>query len=158
MLPIALDGCMLFHRAFPVTFDAERHSMTIAMMITVIAINSLLVAFSVISVWGTYQTTADIVVVKAVCATEPVRDLSAFSHPGTTAARNELVTYLQHVMRDEWPSMQQYVYPDVNTEAAFDIMSATANHITLCDDRECVLLVEMPTYVDEIVKHREKRL
>ena len=58
---VALGGYALFRRAFPVTLDAEQRNMTIAMMTAVTTINSLLVAFSAISVWGAYQAAADIV-------------------------------------------------------------------------------------------------
>ena len=155
---VALGGYALFRRAFPVTLDAEQRNMTIAMMTAVTTINSLLVAFSAISVWGAYQAAADIVAAEAACATELARDLSAFSHPSATNARSELIAYLQHVVRDEWPSMQQQSRPDADTEAAFNSMFATANRITPRDDRERVLLIEVLARVNEMVKYREKRL
>ena len=157
-LVASLSGYALFRRYFPVTLDAEQRSMTIAMMAAVTTINSLLVAFSAISVWGAYQAAADIVAAEAACATELAHDLSAFSHPSAAAARRELVTYLEHVVHDEWPSMQQKAEPDARTEAAFDRMFATANRITPGDDRERVLLIEVLARVNEMVKYREKRL
>lgn len=157
-LTVALTGYALFRRCFPITLNAEQRSMTIAMMTAVTTINSLLVAFSAISVWGAYQAAADIVAAEAACATELAHDLSAFSHPSAAAARRELVTYLEHVVHDEWPSMQQEARSDARTEASFDRMFATANRITPSDDRERVLLIEVLGRVNEMVKYREKRL
>ena len=157
-LAVALSGYALFRRCFPVTPDAEQRSMTVAMMTAVTTINSLLVAFSAISVWGAYQAAADIVAAEAACATELAHDLSAFSHPSAAVARRELVTYLEYVAHDEWPSMQQQARPDARTEIAFDRMFATANRITPSDDRERVLLIEVLGRVNEMVKYREKRL
>ncbi|CAJ0821631.1 DUF4239 domain-containing protein [Ralstonia flaminis] len=157
-LAIALGGYVLFRRLCPVMLDAEQRGMTIAMMTAVTTINSLLVAFSAISVWGAYQAAADIVAAEAACATELAHDLSAFSHPSAAAARRELVTYLEHVVHDEWPSMQQQARADVRTEAAFNRMFATTNRITPSDDRERVLLTEVLARANEMVKYREKRL
>lgn len=157
-LAVALCGYALFRRCLPITLDAEQRSMTLAMMAAVTTINSLLVAFSAISVWGTYQAAGDIVAAEAACATELAHDLSTFAHPNAAAARQELMTYLGHVVHDEWPSMQQQAHPDARTEAAFDRMFATTNRITPSDDRERVLLSEVLARANEMVKYREKRL
>ncbi|MEW6318773.1 MAG: DUF4239 domain-containing protein, partial [Pseudomonadota bacterium] len=101
---------------------------------------------------------ADSVAAEAACATELARDLSAFSHPSAAAARRELIMYLDRVVHDEWPSMQQQARPDAGTEVAFNSMFATANRITPRDDRERVLLIEVLARVNEMVKYREKRL
>jgi len=66
--------------------------------------------------------------------------------------------YLDRVVHDEWPSMQQQARPDAGTEVAFNSMFATANRITPRDDRERVLLIEVLARVNEMVKYREKRL
>ena len=142
-LAVALGGYALFRRCFPITLDAEQRSMTLAMMGAVTTINSLLVAFSAISVWGSYQAAADIVAAEAACATELAHDLAAFTHPSAAVARRELVAYLEHVVHDEWPSMQQEAHPDTRTEAVFNRMFATANRITPSDDRERALLSEV---------------
>ncbi len=157
-LAVALGGYALFRRCFPITLDAEQRSMTIAMMAAVTTINSLLVAFSAISVWGAYQAAADIVAAEAACATELAHDLSAFSHPSAATARRELLLYLERVAHDEWPSMQQRARADDGAEAAFDRMFATVNRVTPSDDRERVLLIEVLGRVNEMVKYREKRL
>jgi hypothetical protein len=157
-LAVALGGYALFRRCFPITLDAEQRSMTLAMMGAVTTINSLLVAFSAISVWGSYQAAADIVAAEAACATELAHDLAAFTHPSAAVARRELVAYLEHVVHDEWPSMQQEAHPDTRTEAVFNRMFATANRITPSDDRERALLSEVLARVNEMVKYREKRL
>ncbi|SDG36311.1 DUF4239 domain-containing protein [Paraburkholderia phenazinium] len=157
-LAIALAGYALFRCFFPVRLDAEQRGMTIAMMSAVTTINSLLVAFSAISVWASYEAASDNVAAEAACATELSHDLASFRTPRALTARHDLGIYLQRVVHDEWPLMQQHARSDTGTEAAFDTMFAAVNQIEPSDDREHVLLAEVLTRVNEMVKYRQRRL
>jgi len=157
-LIVALAGYALIRSFFPVRLDAEQRGMTIAMMSAVTTINSLLVAFSAISVWSSYQAASDNVAAEAACATELSHDLAAFHAGQAYTARHDLGVYLQRVVRDEWPLMQQHASSDAGTEAAFDSMFAAVNQIEPSGDREHVLLSEVLTRVNEMVKYRQRRL
>ena len=157
-LAAALGGYLLFRRCFPVQLDAEQRGMTVAMMSAVTTINSLLVAFAAITVWGTYDAAAGTVSSEAACATELAHDLASFGKPDALTARSELIVYIEHVVRDEWPQMQQYARADAGTQAAFDKMFATTNRIVPSNDRERALLTEVLARVNEMTKLREHRL
>ena len=126
-LVVALLGYALFRRLCPVRLDAEQRGMTVAMMSAVTTINSLLVAFAAITVWGAYDSAAGIVSAEAACANELAADLASFGRPDADSARGALVIYLRRVVQDEWPQMQQHARPDPATTVAFDAMFEAAN-------------------------------
>ncbi|KVT86068.1 hypothetical protein WK58_27200 [Burkholderia ubonensis] len=161
-LAAALLGYAAFRRVLPARIDAEQRGMIVAMLSAVTTINSLLVAFSAVSVWSSYQAATDTVAAEAACATELSRDLAAFRVAGTgadaDAARRALADYLARVVDDEWPQMQQHGRADPRAEAAFDRMFAAINRVTPADERERVLLAQAMARANEMVKYRQARL
>ncbi|KVL03181.1 DUF4239 domain-containing protein [Burkholderia ubonensis] len=159
-LAAALLGYAAFRRVLPARIDAEQRGMIVAMLSAVTTINSLLVAFSAVSVWSSYQAATDTVAAEAACATELSRDLAAFRAAGTgaDAARRALADYLARVVDDEWPQMQQHGRADPRAEAAFDRMFAAINRVTPTDERERVLLAQAMARANEMVKYRQARL
>ncbi|KVD39347.1 hypothetical protein WI84_10105 [Burkholderia ubonensis] len=159
-LAAALLGYAAFRRVLPARIDAEQRGMIVAMLSAVTTINSLLVAFSAVSVWSSYQAATDTVAAEAACATELSRDLAAFHVAGTgaDAARRALADYLARVVDDEWPQMQQHGRADPRAEAAFDRMFAAINRVTPADERERVLLAQAMARANEMVKYRQARL
>ncbi|OJB22578.1 hypothetical protein BGV54_15165 [Burkholderia ubonensis] len=165
-LAAALLGYAAFRRVLPARIDAEQRGMIVAMLSAVTTINSLLVAFSAVSVWSSYQAATDTVAAEAACATELSRDLAAFRAAGTgtgtgtgaDAARRALADYLARVVDDEWPQMQQHGRADPRAEAAFDRMFAAINRVTPADERERVLLAQAMARANEMVKYRQARL
>ncbi|OJA26485.1 bestrophin-like domain [Burkholderia ubonensis] len=159
-LAAALLGYAAFRRVLPARIDAEQRGMIVAMLSAVTTINSLLVAFSAVSVWSSYQAATDTVAAEAACATELSRDLAAFrvAGAGADAARRALADYLARVVDDEWPQMQQHGRADPRAEAAFDRMFAAINRVTPADERERVLLAHAMARANEMVKYRQARL
>ncbi|KVU21807.1 DUF4239 domain-containing protein [Burkholderia ubonensis] len=159
-LAAALLGYAAFRRVLPARIDAEQRGMIVAMLSAVTTINSLLVAFSAVSVWSSYQAATDTVAAEAACATELSRDLAAFRVAGTgaDAARRALADYLARVVDDEWPQMQQHGRADPRAEAAFDRMFAAINRVTPADERERVLLAQAMARANEMVKYRQAHL
>ncbi|KIP13836.1 hypothetical protein KY49_1793 [Burkholderia sp. MSHR3999] len=159
-LAAALLGYAAFRRVLPARIDAEQRGMIVAMLSAVTTINSLLVAFSAVSVWSSYQAATDTVAAEAACATELSRDLAAFrvASTGADAARRALADYLARVVDDEWPQMQQHGRADPRAEAAFDRMFAAINRVTPADERERVLLAQAMARANEMVKYRQARL
>lgn len=158
VLAAALVGYALFRRLLPVHFDAEQRALALAMMAAVTTINSLLVAFSAISVWGTFDATAAAVDAEAGSASELAADLAAFGRADADAARDALIVYLQRVVHDEWPQMQQHARSDPGSTHAFDRMFKAVNRIEPQDERQRVLLGEILARVNEMAKRREQRL
>lgn len=132
--------------------------MAITMVSVITTINSLLIAFSAISVWDAYNGAEHTVEAEATAAGELSRDLAAFGDPVANAARDALRAYLDGVVRDEWPKMQQQASADAQAAARFDRLFDLANRIEPRSERQRVLLGEVLARANEMAKHREQRL
>ena len=157
-LTVALGGYALFRRFAPVRLQPEQRSMAIAMVSVITTINSLLVAFSAISVWDAYNDAARTVDAEATAAGELSRDLAAFGDPVADAASQALRVYLDGVVKYEWPKMQQHAEGDAQSAERFDRLFDAANRIEPHSERQRVLLGEVLARVNEMAKHREQRL
>jgi hypothetical protein len=154
----ALAGYALFRRLAPVDLLPEQRAMAITMVSVITTINSLLVAFSAISVWDAYNSAERTVDAEATAAGELSRDLAAFGDPVADAASGALRAYLDGVVRYEWPKMQQRASADAQAAARFDRLFDMANRIEPRSERQRVLLGEVLARVNEMAKHREQRL
>ncbi|WP_244136959.1 DUF4239 domain-containing protein [Burkholderia pyrrocinia] len=154
----ALAGYALFRRIAPVDLHPEQRAMAITMVSVITTINSLLVAFSAISVWDAYNSAERTVDAEATAAGELSRDLAAFGDPVADAASGALRAYLDGVVRYEWPTMQQHASADAQAAARFDRLFDMANRIEPRSERQRVLLGEVLARVNEMAKHREQRL
>ncbi|WP_241020113.1 DUF4239 domain-containing protein [Burkholderia sp. Ac-20345] len=154
----ALGGYALFRRILPVDLLPEQRAMAITMVSVITTINSLLVAFSAISVWDAYNGAERTVDAEATAAGELSRDLAAFGDPVADAASGALRAYLDGVVRYEWPKMQQQASADAQAAARFDHLFDMTNQIEPRSERQRVLLGEVLARVNEMAKHREQRL
>lgn len=157
-LLFALGGYAFFRRIVRVRPAPEEQSMTIAMVSVITTINSLLIAFAAISVWGAYSDAAHNVDAEATTAGELARDLGSFGEPPATRAIDALRAYLDGVVRFEWPKMQQEAAGDPQSEVRFDKLFNEVNRIEPHDGRERVLLGEVLKRVNEMAKLRDQRL
>ncbi|MGF6533793.1 MULTISPECIES: DUF4239 domain-containing protein [Paraburkholderia] len=157
-LAAALLGYVIFRRCAPIELDAEQRAMTISMVSVITTINSLLVAFAAISVWDAYNDANRTVAAEAACAGELARDLAAFSSPNADATGRALRGYLERVVENEWPLMQQQARFDPEAEARFDAMFDSANLIQPTGPRQTTLLAEVLARANEMVKYREQRI
>ncbi|MEK7886173.1 hypothetical protein AAB992_03555 [Burkholderia contaminans] len=154
----ALGAYALFRCILPVDLLPEQRAMAITMVSVITTINSLLIAFSAISVWDAYNGAEHTVEAEATAAGELSRDLAAFGDPVADAARDALRAYLDDVVRDEWPKMQQQASADAQAAARFDRLFDLANRIEPRSERQRVLLGEVLARANEMAKHREQRL
>lgn len=157
-LTFALGGYAFFRRVVRVRPAPEEQSMTIAMVSVITTINSLLIAFAAINVWGAYSDAAHNVDLEATTAGELARDLAAFGEPPAGQAVDALHAYLDGVVRFEWPKMQQEAVGDPRSETRFDTLFDKVNHIQPRDERQRALLSEVLKRVNELAKLRDQRL
>ena len=155
---LVLAGYAMARRFTLIEIDAEQRAMAVSMVSIITTINSLLVAFAAINVWDTYNSADRTVAAEAAAAGELARDLAAFDSSAADAAGQALRTYLVMVVHQEWPQMQRHGKPDAHTEQRFDAMFDLANRIRPLDSRQTVLLAEVLTRVNEMVKYRQQRV
>lgn len=157
-LLLALGGYAFFRRTVRVRPAPEEQSMTIAMVSVITTINSLLIAFAAINVWGAYADAAHNVDMEATTAGELARDLAAFGEAPAAQAVDALHAYLDGVVHVEWPRMQQEAAGDTQSELRFDTLFNEVNQIQPRDERQRALLGEVLKRVNELAKLRDQRL
>ncbi len=153
-----LLGYGLFRLCWPVQLDADEKAMTISMVSVITTINSLLVAFAAISVWQAYDDAARTVVAEAACAGELAHDLDTMKLPAADAANRALRLYVDRVVHQEWPMMQQQSRSDPDTDKQFNVMFNAANRIDPSTPRQDSLLQEVLARVNEMAKFRQQRI
>ena len=154
----AFCGYAVFKRLRWFMVDAEQRALSLTMVCIITTINSLLVAFAAISVWGNYGDADRAVAAEANSASELARDLSAFDTPTADASGQNLRAYLLRVVHAEWPSMQQHQSADPGTEICFNKFFASVNRLDPSTLRQTVLLHEVLVRANEMVKFRQQRL
>lgn len=157
-LAAALGGYALFRRWVPVRLAPDQQAMAIGMVSVITTINSLLIAFSAISVWDAYSDAARNVDAEATTAGELARDLAAFNEPSAQHASLALRTYLESVVQSEWPKMQQQAAGDAHSAAYFDSLFAVATHVEPQGNRQQALFAEVLARINEMAKLRDQRL
>lgn len=155
---VVFVGYSVFSRLGLVHADPEQRAMALSMVSIITTINSLLVAFAAVSVWDAYNDADRTVAAEAACAGELARDLAAFDSATASKAGNALQYYLESVIRDEWPTMQQHLQPAPETETAFNRLFDIANDINPTTPRQTVLLNEVLKRTNEMAKLRQQRL
>jgi uncharacterized membrane protein YraQ (UPF0718 family) len=123
----------------------------------VATINSLLLAFSAVSVWESYGAADQAVVEEANTIGALARDLAVFESPQAVKARTLLRHYAQMVIADEWPSMQQG-NADVATWTLFDQTFRSIASLELDTPRHATLMNEIFQRMNELLKQRRTRL
>ena len=109
----------LVYRFFKPDFSEDNKSVAMAVLGVVATINSLLLAFSAVSVWESFGSAEEAVVNEANTVGALARDLAVFGSPEAAGARAMLRQYAEMVIADEWPTMQRGE-ADVKTWTLFD--------------------------------------
>ncbi|WP_256079630.1 DUF4239 domain-containing protein [Massilia sp. YIM B04103] len=154
----AFLGYAATRRLHLIEVDAEQRAMALTMVSIITTINSLLVAFAAVSVWGAYNDAGQTVSSEAISASELAYDMAAFGSPSATAAGQELHAYLEQVVHKEWPRMQQELISDPGTNAQFNKLFAKVLQIEPVSLRQTTLLREIHQRINEMVKFRQQRL
>jgi hypothetical protein len=106
-IAIALAGYALFRRIVRHEFDGDERGLAIALLAVIATVNSLLLAFSAVSVWESFGAADEAVHGEANTITELSQDLAVFDTPESMASRELLRTYTRTVVEDEWTAMQE---------------------------------------------------
>ena len=126
-------------------------------MAVVATVNSLLLAFSAISVWDAFGAADRAVSGEATTIGELSRDLAAFDTPRSQQAGVMLAAYTRAVVDDEWSAMRMD-QSSPTTWHDFDLMFDAVGRIEPATPREAALMPEIWARTNELVKYRRARL
>lgn len=152
-----LGGYLAFHRVCRVTFSEGERNLAMALLAVIATVNSLLLAFSAISVWEAFGSADKAVRNEAVTISALSRDLAVFDTAESHHARELLKKYAETVVAQEWPDMQSG-HPNEVAWAAFETMFRSVGHLDPAGPREAALMPEIWARTNDLVKFRRERL
>ncbi len=150
-------GHELVHRMLRLHIDEHDRNLALALLAVIATINSLLLAFSAISVWDAFGTADKAVSGEATTVSELSRDLAVFNTPTSLRARVQLRAYTQSIVADEWPTMRTEQASDT-TRLQFDRIFRAVGAIEPVTPREMALMPEIWARANELIKFRRHRL
>jgi hypothetical protein len=157
LIALGLGGHAIFQKRCRTIFPESDRNLAIALMAVVATVNSLLLAFSAISVWDAFSAADRAVSGEATTIGELSRDLSAFDTAQSLQAGVRLSAYARAVVDDEWSAMQMD-QASPSTWADFDLMFNAVARIEPATLRETALMPEIWARANELVKYRRARL
>jgi hypothetical protein len=153
----AVAGLWLRHKKWPGEVPALSHDMGISLISVVGTIQSLILAFSSVLVWQSYQNAEVAVDKEAQVMLLLYRDARAFGGADSDAARSAMRDYMKSVMADEWPFMAK-AQESARTEALFAAIFDKVAGLEPDTPRRQVLLAEVFARLNETAHLREARL
>lgn len=154
---IGVGGFLAFHRVCRASFAEGEKNLAVALLAVVATVNSLLLAFSAISVWESYGSADKAVRGEAVTIGALARNLSVFDTHPAREARDLLGTYTHVVLDDEWQAMRH----GEKSEAAwmaFEQVFGAIGHLNPQNAHENALMPEIWELTNELLKYRRERL
>jgi len=127
------------------------------LLAVVATVNSLLLAFSAVSVWEAYSTAEKAVNAEATTIGELGRDLALFGSVESRRARELLKAYAGDVVQNEWAAMQHQQSSEA-TGNLFDAMFRAVGDTHPATPHEMTLMPEIWARTNELVKFRRDRL
>ena len=145
------------HRVFRPEFSDDNRSVALTVLGVIATINSLLLAFSAVSVWESFSSADAAVVQEANSVSALARDLAIFDSGESRQARQMLRDYTTGVITVEWLDMEQ---GNANTGVwnQFDRMFKVIGTIEPDTPRRVALLPEILARTNELLKQRRSRL
>jgi hypothetical protein len=135
----------------------DDRNLAIALLAVVATVNSLLLAFSAVSVWEAYSTAEKAVNAEATTIGELGRDLALFGSVESRRARELLKAYAGDVVQNEWAAMQHQQSSEA-TGNLFDAMFRAVGDTHPATPHEMTLMPEIWARTNELVKFRRDRL
>ena len=154
---LSYAGYFAFHRMWRPAFTDDNKSVAMAVLSVVATVNSLLLAFSAVSVWESFGSAEAAVVQEANSVSALARDLAVYDSAESREARRQLRAYTDMVVKVEWRDMQR---GQANTDVwnAFDRMFLVIGTIEPDTPRRTALLPEIWARTNELLKQRRSRL
>lgn len=145
------------HRLWKPLFNDSERGVAMTLLSLVATLNSLLLAFCAVSVWDGYRSADTAVNNEAISLAQLGRDLSVYGTPEALEARERTREYIQSIVDIEWPQMQEDPtrhFHSVRIDRVFRALQRIEPH----NAREGVLLAEIWTRTNEVLKFRRERI
>lgn len=154
---VGVGGHAVFHRFFREPFAESDRNLAIAMLAVVATVNSLLLAFSAVSVWEAFGGADKAVSSEATTIAQLGRDLTVFVSPESRLARERLKGYARAVVTEEWPAMQRE-QTSPRTWVAFESLFRAVGDMRPATPHQAALMPEIWARTNELVRFRRNRL
>ena len=154
---VTLGAYTVFRRFVVVEFSADDRSLAMSVLGVVATINSLLLAFSAVSVWESFGAAEAAVVHEGNSIGQLARDLAVFDSAESRQAREVVRHYAQLVAAKEWADMQ-IGRTNVETWLAADAIFRAVGALEPDTLKRQALLPEIWARTNEMVAHRRDRL
>jgi hypothetical protein len=154
---LSYAGYFAFHRIWRPVFTDDNKSVAMAVLAVIATINSLLLAFSAISVWESFGSADEAVVEEANTVGALARDLAVFDSAESREARRMLREYAEKVVSTEWNDMRRGE-ANIDVWNSFDRMFLAIGHIEPDTPRRAALMAEIWLRTNELLKERRSRL
>lgn len=129
----------------------------IAARATVIAMCSLVLAFSMVTVIGNYNRAESAAAAEASLINNMDRMMVRYGDPSVAELRKDLMAYTRSIVNDEWPLLSQG-HGSEKTRSLFIPVSKGVIAIQPQAGRQSVIYTEMVKKADDIAEAREARL
>ncbi|WP_431104019.1 hypothetical protein [Roseateles noduli] len=136
--------------------EADRN-VALASLGVIATINSLLLAFSAVSVWDSFSAAEQAVSREATAIAQLGRSLAVYGTPESTLARERLRGYGRSVIGKEWAAMQ-HEQPSQPTQDAFDDVYRSLGALRPASAAETVLVEQMWSQANDLLMQRRARL
>lgn len=147
----------LARRIIGFEFSEAQKGLAMAILAVVATVNSLLLAFSAVSVWDSFHSADEAVADEANTVGALARDLAVFNTPKSDHARALLRDYTKMFITDEWPQMQRG-QASLDTWNAFDDTFVAASALDVTTIKEETMMGEIFQRTNELLKQRRTRL
>ncbi len=157
IVALSLVAYFLFRRLYRAEFDDHERGLAMSVLGVVATINSLLLAFSAVSVWESFGSAEESVVHEADTVGMLARDLAVFGSNESRQSRVLLREYVQVVLGEEWTAMRT----GEASNAAWvknDEFFRSIGSLEPDTPRRAALLPEIWARANELVGHRRDRL
>jgi len=138
------------------TTEIDRNVILVSLGV-IATINSLLLAFSAVSVWESFGAAEQAVQREATAIAQLGRTLALSDSQPARLARERLRAYGRSVLNREWPAMLEEKSSSTTLEA-FDALYNALGDIRPSNASENALLTQMWTQANDLLTHRRARL
>ncbi|MFX1682860.1 DUF4239 domain-containing protein [Mitsuaria sp. CC2] len=154
---LGLGAQAVFPRRWRERATESDRNVALASLGVIATINSLLLAFSAVSVWDSFGAAEQAVSREATAIAQLARTLAVYGSPETRLARERLRGYGRSVIGKEWPAMQRE-QPNQPTLDAFDDVYRTLGELRPASAAETVLVQQMWSEANDLLTQRRARL
>jgi len=143
-------------RLFKLNPNAQQADLAIDLMQVSSTYIGILLAFAGVLAWQDYKDADTAIEREAGVSSLLYRDLTAYG-PGMAAARDDLKTYVNSVIVDEWPLLREGNRSNATEAKLLDLFDDIAA-VTPTNEREAAIYREAFTQLNELVSLRRDRM